>query len=264
MALSKKEKTLIGCVLLVGAWAGLGLGVVQPAWSALSDMMGKLDNTKKEVLELKNQQSLLNADIENLKKAQSLPADIMIRKFLPETQAENQNIMEAAILKLANASGVDVISMEDGQPVAAPKTTTAPTNKMATKEDKEKEDASKKAETNTSDTKKDEPVKVLTADDVLSKFYRKASFRGSYQQIHQFLSALSQHKELFQITGVAFQNEAGALRDDNKMENNAKVALKPVKLDMDLTFVMQKDTATGSPEAIADAETTVSAPEDGH
>lgn len=223
MAMSAHESRLIGILLLIGGFVGIGAMMILPEWDSISARNKTIEQAETNIAQLSQTEKTLRAQVDNYKSDKNLPKEYNLRTFTPQTLAPVVKEMVNTIVKLADKAGTGFISLEP-YTITAP---AAPTPKKGKKGAKAKEDTT--------------PPKPE-----LSYYGYELALRGNYQNVLLFLESLNDHRELIEVSEITLENEAGpqrqgggAVKHEFLLDPN-----KPLKLTAKLKLILLPEKPT--------------------
>ncbi len=229
---NKREKILIGGVLLLGSIFGIGLYMIWPAIGSIQSNIGKIAAKEAEVAQMEVQITALNNDIKSYEKLQELPKGLKVRAFKPDTLQANIKGMVDQVVTLSTLSGNELISLE---PFDAPEPL-APPPKAEDASDKSGKTPPKKAA-------KGEAQELEVAEEVtppiLETFGYQLTVRGSYDNIMGFIASMNSHNELVEIQDIKLENEGGEDRGTEIQPGKTGNPFKPIMMTSKLVLFLQ-------------------------
>lgn len=210
---TKREKYMIGGLLVALGVGGVGYGLI---WPSFQGIMGKMEQKAQSELVVQAQEAQvtqLTQQIRDLKKLKDLPEGLMVRQFSSDTLQENIKGMVDQIVQLSTENGNELILLE---PWAAP-----PINPPS--------------ESTKADAKGDAPPEPPAPQ--LQTFGYALTVRGDYGNIIGFLGALNSHQELIEVNSVSIENEAGEER--SSAPSGPTNPFKPIKLTANMILFLQ-------------------------
>ncbi len=234
MALKKREKILIGVMLLAGGIFTLAY-FAWPQWEAVSTNQTKLSDTKTATEGLLTQKQALQTEVDRLKKEKNLPLDVVIRRYTPTTrQAVVKEILDE-VVNYAAESNNKLISLE---PYNATPIVTASQEEEDAKNDKEKSKNKSKKGSSSSKNSEDNPDEPKPSP--LTVVGYEMSIRGTYDSIQNFLARMEDHKDLIEVSSIDLLNEAGPARKSTTKTPKAILdPSRPIRLNAKLRLILQ-------------------------
>jgi hypothetical protein len=157
-----------------------------------------------EMTSLKSQKETLTAQIALLERNTDIPPGVNIKTYTPENKAEVIKELLDQVVSLATGAGNKFISLKPAEvtPLVAPP------------EEKKEDDKTKAADatpaTGATDATKPEGEAEALPPPLLNTFGYEMAVRGSYDTIHHFLKAMTEQKELLEISGINIAYESMA------------------------------------------------------
>ncbi len=234
MALKQNEKTLVGVALLAGG-IGLFVAVGMPQFDAYSTNNTQVTTLNEEITGLKTQKDNLTAQIALLERNTDIPPGVNIKTYTPENKEEVIKELLDQVVGLATGAGNKFISLKPAEvtPLVAPP--------EEQKEDDKTKAAEAKAVTDpaagTATTQPEGEAAALPPP-LLNTFGYEMAVRGSYDTVHNFLKAMTEQKELLEISGIniAYESMAsGTSGSDSKVLDPNY----PIKLTATIRLALQ-------------------------
>ncbi len=216
---TKREKYLIGGLLVALGVGGVGLGLIMPTFEAIMTKMGQVQQAEDLVVTQEAQVHQLNQQIRDLKRLKELPEGLVVREYSPDTLQENIKIMIDQIVRLSTTSGNELIALE---PWAAPP--------LVQPSDPEPEGKGK-----TGAGEQQVPEKPPAPS--LQSFGYALTVRGNYDNIVNFLGALDSHSELIEVNSIDIENESG--EDRSTAPAGPTNPFKPIRLRANMILFLQ-------------------------
>lgn len=259
MAISAREKKLVGIMLIIGAVVGGGGFLVLPEFDSL--MMGFESKTQLEqkIESQTRELAALQSNLSIIQKGKSLPADLKIREFSPETQDKEIKEMLTQLITFATQAGNTLISLEPSKEenVILPAEGIPP---PATNPDVSQ--ALNAADGGDPNAEDGEQLPAPPPPQ-LHEFQYVLAIRGNFGTIRQFIERMNSYNELVEIAAMEMKNEVNPDRsfDSSSLggpgssgEKHHYDPAKPIRLSTTLKLYLVPQNPVSAPPALPEPE----------
>lgn len=241
MAISNKEKMLVGVMLIAAGLVGVGFLLVLPEYDTLMMNIGQQGQMDTEVKQLSEMLTAKKQELENFKKGKSLPPGLKIREFTPETKEKEIKEMLSLLTGFASTSGNTLISLEPKKADPNGAMTPPPPPPLPAVPNPAAPETTTTAGTAASGTTTpplpgadpNAPPAAVVAPPRQEPegFEYTLAIRGNFNSIREFLSQLNQYEELVEIETLELKNEIHPDRKDDKKRDPNSIGENPGEVE---------------------------------